>query len=285
VKIYLLLYTLLITSFWPTTVPVIAGTNCFEHQLTTFLAKIAPIKTGIREHIVQVAGHQLEYLENLPGEQAGKIVIMIHGSQPLIKNGGKRFSKSLNVLAQERIKTFSISLPGHGNSEGSSDFFGSNSVDMLSSLVHKLKEAGTIKQNTEITLVGHSGGGIVAAQFARKNPNNTKLVLVNTPMNLYQEFGQTNSYKGIQHYLFNHYIQDKLKNIKHSSLESRSPALWADEIKTPTLVIQGTQDSRVNLQHTRNFISKQNNTTAHWINNGHDFDINVIINHLTSFIK
>jgi pimeloyl-ACP methyl ester carboxylesterase len=111
---------------------------------------------------------ELEYAEQ--GDIDAPVLIMLHG----FTDSRISFSRILPMLPSS-MHVVAISMRGHGNSGKSGDDF---SVKSMSDDVIRLVEARKWKQ---VSLLGHSMGGVIAMQTAMDHPERvSRLILVGT---------------------------------------------------------------------------------------------------------
>lgn len=94
-------------------------------------------------------------------------IIFIHGS------GGNAslWSKVMEILAQNGIESWAISLPGHGESVGQ----GMTSIEEYREFVREFIETGALNK---IILAGHSLGGGIVLDFALHYPEKLKAIIL-----------------------------------------------------------------------------------------------------------
>lgn len=126
-----------------------------------------PPKIKYRNKKIEINGLKLNYWEEGSGP---KTLLFIHGFTGNVEEWYFQFE-----FFKKDYKVIAIDLRGHGFSEISQENFG---IGDLSSDINRFLEKKGI---SEIILIGHSMGGMVAQHFALNHPDKVeKLVLVST---------------------------------------------------------------------------------------------------------
>ncbi len=95
----------------------------------------------------------------------GRCIVLVHGF-PESSKIWKKFDEALNLS----FRIIMIDLPGFGKSEAIAEI---HSMDLLADAVHEVLKARNVRQ---CLMVGHSMGGYVALEFARKYPEMLRAV-------------------------------------------------------------------------------------------------------------
>jgi dipeptidyl aminopeptidase/acylaminoacyl peptidase len=176
-------------------------------------------------------------------------VLLIHGHQEQIRNGGEAFVKTgrLGILASRGYVAASLSQPGYGNSDGPADYCGPFTQDAVLVAMDFLRKQAFVKPN-KVALYGYSRGAIVASMVATKDQTLAAVVLgagaydfftwYPTPMrgidvNIRQEAGTS-----------------------AEAFRARSAIYDVDKIKAPILLLHGTQDERIPVRQAEAFFEK-----------------------------
>jgi pyruvate dehydrogenase E2 component (dihydrolipoamide acetyltransferase) len=140
---------------------VIADAADADEDIDAFVAEFqasfvpgeAEEDAGAQPQTVQVGAGTLRFLH----EGEGDPVVLLHGFGGDLNN----WLFALPVLAAEH-SVYALDLPGHG---GSSKDVGAGDVDALASAVEQFLESQSLER---VHLAGHSLGGLVAAEVARR---------------------------------------------------------------------------------------------------------------------
>jgi pyruvate dehydrogenase E2 component (dihydrolipoamide acetyltransferase) len=119
----------------------------------SFVPGEADEEAGAQPETVQVAAGTLRFLH----EGEGDPVVLLHGFGGDLNN----WLFALPALAAEH-GVYALDLPGHG---GSSKDVGAGDLDALAGAVEQFLESQSLER---VHLVGHSLGGLVAAEVARR---------------------------------------------------------------------------------------------------------------------
>ncbi len=112
---------------------------------------------------------------------SGLMVLYIHG----LMGSPFEFRKFLDHLPLDRVDASALLLPGHGGS--SADFAAANTRIWQD---YVLQQVGALKcQYKRLILIGHSMGGLLALNAARKYPIDG-IILLNTPFKTHTTLGQ-----------------------------------------------------------------------------------------------
>jgi pyruvate dehydrogenase E2 component (dihydrolipoamide acetyltransferase) len=125
-------------------------------------------ETGPEPEVVIIDGQPIRYLRLGDGDD---VVVLVHGF------GGDMTNWLFNqqALADAGRAVIVVDLPGHG---GSTKNIGSGSLDDLAGALTGLLDALAVEQ---VTLIGHSLGGAVAAQAAAATPGRVQALVLIAP--------------------------------------------------------------------------------------------------------
>ena len=176
-------------------------------------------------------------------------VLLIHGHQEQVRNGGEAFVKTgrLGILAKQGYVAASLSQPGYGNSDGPPDYCGPFTQDAALVALDFLRKQPFVNPN-KLALYGYSRGAIVAGMVAARDPKIAAVVL------------------GAGAYDFVSWYPTPLRvidaNIRQEAgtsadaFRARSAIYHVDKIKSPVLLLHGTQDERIPVRQAEIFFDK-----------------------------
>ena len=108
-----------------------------------------------------------------PNSETKKQLFICHG----YAEHGKRYDEFANHCAEHGIETWTVDLRGHGKSEGQRGF--------LDNFEHYLNDLEALidsqKSDLPHFLLGHSMGGLIALDFAKKRPGSMRGLLISNP--------------------------------------------------------------------------------------------------------
>jgi dipeptidyl aminopeptidase/acylaminoacyl peptidase len=176
-------------------------------------------------------------------------VLLIHGHQEQVRNGGEAFVKTgrLGILAKQGYVAASLSQPGYGNSDGPPDYCGPFTQDAALVALDFLRKQPFVNPN-KLALYGYSRGAIVAGMVAGRDPKIAAVVL------------------GAGAYDFVSWYPTPLRGIDANirqeagtsadAFRARSAIYHIDKIKSPILLLHGTQDERIPVRQAEIFFDK-----------------------------
>lgn len=216
-----------------------------------------------------------------PGEHLRAVVVFVHGLGEHIQ----RYSGWAGLFNETMIGFAGVDLPGHGRSEGKRGHIKNYSVtdEMINIL---LSECRKTFPGVPLFLYGHSlGGGIVLDYLIRKNPKvkgaivtspwlklalepeKSKIRLAGIMKNIVPAFTQSSGLI-VEHISHDKGIVNKYKNdplvhgkisvgLVHAAFSAAADALKnASKLKTPLLLIHGSDDQICSPEGSREFASK-----------------------------
>lgn len=203
----------------------------FEKIIDPLVGKIktVKIKSG-RSHI---------YAWDINPDNSPNYVIFLHGMAQNVSNYQNLYEK----IAAKNIGIFSIEYRGYGHNKKAWLSEDGMKKDIKKAFKYLIRQKGIRPQ--DITVIGHSMGGALAADFAAKNPELKSLILICpiTNLNNIGEKFSTNKHLGIG-------IPKRLLDItKVSRIFNWMNSLRFNSInkikktKTPTYIIQSKNDS------------------------------------------
>lgn len=195
---------------------------------------------------------------DLPTDRA---VVLVHGGGVTREEGGF-FTRLAAGLGEAGVASLRYDLRGHGESDGRQE---DNTLtihlnDVRVALAH-LRQATGARQ---ISLLGTSFGGGLAAYYAAKRPGElTRLVLLNPQLNYKDRYIDQKPYWSHDH-LDDEAAQRLARDgyISHSATVRHGRAMlnevfwiqpWQviEEITVPTLIVHGTEDTFVSIEGSR----------------------------------
>ena len=176
-------------------------------------------------------------------------LLLIHGHQEQVRNGGEAFVKTgrLGILARQGYVAASVSQPGYGNSDGPPDYCGPVTQDAALVALDFLRKQPFVNPN-KVALYGYSRGAIVASMVATRDP---KLAAVVLGAGAYDFFSwYPTPLRG---------IDANIRQEAGTSAEAfraRSVIHHVEKIKAPVLLLHGAQDERIPVQQAEAFFEK-----------------------------
>jgi acylglycerol lipase len=226
-------------------------------------------------------GQTLRGFTNPAGEDLKAVIVMVHGLGEHIH----RYSDWAGSFNKNRIGFTGVDLPGHGLSDGKKGHI--RSYRLTDEMIEKLISGSKMRfPAAPVFLYGHSlGGGIVLDYLVRKKPDirgaivtspwlklsfepkqsKIKLaaIMKNILPSLVQDSGLVVDHISHTTEVVENYKKDPLVNGKisvslfHSAMSAGANALKnASALKTPLLLIHGSEDQICSPEGSREFASK-----------------------------
>ena len=165
-------------------------------------------------------------------------LLLIHGHQEQIRNGGEAFVRTgrLGILARQGYVAASLSQPGYGNSDGPPDYCGPFTQDAALVALDFLRKQPFVNPN-KVALYGYSRGAIVAGMVATRDPKLAAVVLGAGAYDFFSWYPTT--LRGIEANV------QREAGTSAEAFKARSAIYHIDKIKSPILLLHGTQDERI----------------------------------------
>jgi acylglycerol lipase len=226
-------------------------------------------------------GQILKGMVQSPGEHTKAVIIMVHGLGEHIQ----RYAFWAELFKKEGIGFLGVDLPGHGRSNGRQGNIKSyaDTDEMIDILLKSCKQTFP---GCKVYLYGHSlGGGIVLDYLIRKKPKlngaivtspwlrlsfeppKSKMILASAMRYLIPSLVQPSGLN-VNHISHDPQIVEKYKNdpLVHGKISvslfveamsaARHSLSHASELKTPTLMLHGSNDLLTSPDASREFASK-----------------------------
>lgn len=226
-------------------------------------------------------GQILRGFINSPGENLRAVVILVHGRGEHIQ----RYSNWAGLFNEVMIGFAGVDLPGHGRSDGKPGHIRNfTSTDEMITIL--LNECRKTFPGVPLFLYGHSlGGGIVLDYLIRKNPkvkgaivtspwlklafepDKSKVKLAAIMKNIFPSLIQPAALV-VEHLSHDQKVVDAFKidplnhnkislSLFHSAMSAASNTLKnASQLKTPLLLMHGSEDQICSPEGSREFASK-----------------------------
>ena len=155
--------------------------------------------------------------------------------------------KMANQLSKNGFVVLASQLRGNMASEGVDEFGGKDVNDILK-LIEIAKELDFVNEKN-IHVLGYSRGGMNTYQVSKLTDNINSIAVVG---------GSTNKFTAIKfresmyQYVYRPLFGDTLQN-KNAYID-RSPIFWHNKLNEPTLILHGSDDSRVALEEAQQMI-------------------------------
>ena len=176
-------------------------------------------------------------------------VLLIHGHQEQIKNGGEAFVRTgrLGIIARRGYVTAAVSQPGYGNSDGPPDYCGPFTQDSVLVALDFLRKQPFVNPN-KVALYGYSRGAIVASMVATRDPKLAAVVLGAGAYDFFTWY--PTPMRGID-------ANIRLEaGTSPAAFRARSAIYHVDKIKAPVLLLHGAQDERIPVRQAEAFFEK-----------------------------
>lgn len=203
------------------------------HTISEFTIPVETYKIRYMSDGLEITG----YLSRNKDDKKYPTIIFNRGGN---RNLGTHTFKSMflqQYLASNGFNVLSTQLRGNMYSEGQDEFGGADLNDILQ-LIEINK---TLKfANQKIGVLGISRGGLNTYQISRLTDDINAIVVIGAPTDLRLDFDtRPDMYNNLLKELVGDTIQSKDK------YDYRSPLKWVEEINEPTLILHGSEDSRV----------------------------------------
>lgn len=169
------------------------------------------------------------------------VIFLLHGYQPPENsNGGKQLVEFgyLQRFSNQGVVAISISMPGYGNSTGKRDFGGPHSQQAVIAVINHIKNLPFVDPS-RIGIYGVSRGAQLAGMVSSHYPKMSFQILESGFYDLVSFQSNTPDYLGE---IKNSIFQEGGDTLE--ALIERSPVYHINDLKTPTLILQGEFDDR-----------------------------------------
>lgn len=155
--------------------------------------------------------------------------------------------KMINQLSENGFVVLASQLRGNIASEGVDEFGGKDVNDILK-LIDIAKELDFVDAKN-IHVLGYSRGGMNTYQVSKLTDDINSIAVVGSPTNKFKAIRFRESmYQYVYKPLFGDTIQNKEAYI------NRSAVFWHNKLNEPTLILHGSDDSRVALEEAQQII-------------------------------
>ena len=242
---------------------VLISLSCKENQDATFQNQIFSqqlLNETESFHIEGVETYKINYKSdglNIGGFIAKPINFKSKSKLPAIifcRGGNQSFGmlnafqiKMINQLADKGFVVLASQLRGNIASQGIDEFGGKDVNDILN-LIEIAKNIDFVDAKN-IHVLGYSRGGMNTYQVSKLSDDINSIAVVGGSTNKFEaiKFRQS-MYYNVYKPLFGDTIQNK------SDYIDRSPIFWHDKLNEPTLILHGTDDSRVAIEEAQQMI-------------------------------
>lgn len=155
--------------------------------------------------------------------------------------------KMINDLASQGYVVLASQLRGNISSTGVDEFGGRDVNDILKLIA--IAKALDYVDSKNINVLGYSRGGMNAYQVSKFSDDINSIAVVGAPTNLFKgaKF-RPKMYSKVFKPLIGDTVNNKKEYIK------RSASFWVDRINEPTLILHGTDDTRVAVEEAQQMI-------------------------------
>lgn len=190
--------------------------------------------------------------DNVPEESSGstepKLPLVLYCRGGIGRVGAVRL-KWIEEFAAQGYAVFAPAYRGNEGSEGRDEFGGADTMDVISA-IEWLSRISWI-DNNRIHLLGFSRGAINAAVAASLSPHVSKLILWSGVSDLAQTYEERIDLRRMMKRI----IGGTPTKFPERYL-LRSPIHYADRIRCPVLIVHGTQDEQVQVEHSYRMLDK-----------------------------
>ncbi|MFE2673098.1 alpha/beta hydrolase [Streptomyces hygroscopicus] len=201
-----------------------------------------------------------------PDTSASAAVVLVHGGGVTREEGGF-FTRLAAGMADSGVASLRFDMRGHGESEGRQEEL------TLATVLNDIRAAITYVRETasarEITLLGASFGGGICAYYAAKRPADiSRLVLFNPQLDYKWRTIDTRAY-----WVNDSISEESAQQLNEQGFIQFTPTLrhgrplfnevfWfhphevLDEVRAPTLIVHGTEDTFVPIGLSRAAVQK-----------------------------
>ncbi len=195
-----------------------------------------------------------------PGLGAGRHpgIVYVHGHQSPLLPGGRVYVgwRVLTWEAGHGRVAVAVSQPGYGASDGPADYCGPYTQHAVAAAIRYLRARPDVDP-TRIAVEGVSRGAIVASMVAAADPTLAAVVLVSGEYDLGSTYRRLNATRG-----WNPLLWTMAANMRREAGASdeafldRSALLTPRVIRSPTLILHGALDERLDPEHARQLAAR-----------------------------
>ncbi len=170
-------------------------------------------------------------------------IVFIHGHQEPERPGANVYV-GLGVLEQRAAEGYvaiAVSQPGYGGSDGPSDFCGPFTQRAVLHVIEEFRRRAFVRSD-KIAIIGVSRGANVAGMVAAQDHKLAAVVLVSGLFDMARIFDIEKRSAVAQRVGEN--FRQETNGAGELAIKQRSVLAVADNIKTPTLILNGAQDDR-----------------------------------------
>ncbi|MDF2720514.1 MAG: prolyl oligopeptidase [Paenibacillus sp.] len=158
-----------------------------------------------------------------------------------IRNVGMVRIARLVTLARRGYTVFAPFYRGNDGGEGYEDFGGEDRYDLFNGI--RLLQELPVVNSGQVPLIGFSRGAIMALLAAKSCPGVGPVVVWGGVSDLLLTYEERIDLRRMLKRVVGHPKKDEPAYV------SRSPACWAEQIGSPVLIIHGTKDEHVGVEH------------------------------------
>lgn len=184
-------------------------------------------------------------------------LLMVHPHQSWPNKIGAEVFVKNDLLVKWTAKGFvvaAVSQPGYGKLEGSPDFCGEKSQQVVIDALNHFKNLDFI-DNHKMFLYGGSRGAVVSSIVATQYSDLAGVILKSGVYDLVKASESYSWFNPIKLTML-----WEIGSLVEEQLKSRSAFYFADRIKTPLLMIHGTKDDRADIESAKLFANKVNSS-------------------------
>ncbi len=182
-------------------------------------------------------------------------IILLHGHQEPERPGGKVYVDTgvLEQMAAAGYVAIAISQPGYGGSDGPPDYCGPFTQRAVLHVIQEFRRRPFVRPR-EIAIQGVSRGAMVAAMVAAQDSQLAAVVLISGLFDLSRILKVADSSLLAKAMAAN--LRFETNGAGEKALRERSALFVADNIRVPTLILNGAKDDRTDPELAKQLAAK-----------------------------
>lgn len=198
------------------------------------------------------------YVGPSPGAGRHPGIVYVHGHQSPLLPGGRVYL-DWRVLTWEAGRgrvAVAVSQPGYGASDGPPDYCGPYTQHAVAAAIRHLRARPDVDP-ARVAVEGVSRGAIVAAMVAAADPTLAAVVLVSGEYDLRSTYRRLDATRGSNPLLAMMAVNMRREaGTSDAAFRDRSALLTPMTIRSPTLILHGALDERLDPEHARRLAAR-----------------------------